>query len=421
MNTVDFSENDIRRMSRSDTVEKDKPVRKILIGTPYIETKGGQAIQWCNISLDGVQKKVYFSVDEKYADYLCAERGDAYVIGLLSLAMRERCDIHSEVSLTGDLIHQIETELIPPVTKFSNHLYAPKITGKLDNEPLPSANKIATGCSCGIDSLHAIKFLTEERGGMYKPDYLVINNVGAYTSDGKTSSTRYEDNSTNARQFAEDFGTPLIVTDSNFANAFPQEHLLTHLYSSCFAIYMLRKLWSRYYYASSGVDSQERFSLIDNEKHDPCKYDVIALPALSISQLRICNESPHASRFEKTQYLANDKLVHKYLNVCLRQGKGHCGLCPKCTRTLWTLDAIGKLDNFSEVFPVNQYRAIRKYYLRELYRSHRRGVQMISEAYAVLSKDMSPLLKLHALAEEKFQYSGWWHTLKRIIKSILKE
>lgn len=417
----DFSIEERTRMSKSQVLSSSRPIRQITIGKPYIEIKNGKAYQWCSISLGDVKKELFFSVDEQYAEFLCVERGDAYVIGLLSLAMRERCNIHSEVPLTGELIHQIQTELIPPVIKFSKSLYAPQISGTLDDKSLPSAKKIATGCSCGIDSLHAIKFLTETRDGMYKPDYLVINNVGAYTNDGKTASARYEDNTSNARQFAERYGVPLIITDSNFAEAFPQEHLLTHLYSSCFAIYMLRKLWSRYYYASSGVDSQERFSLLDNELYDPCRYDVIALPALSIAQLRICNESPHASRFEKTQYLANDELAQRYLNVCLRQGKGNCGLCPKCTRTLWSLDALGKLDNFTDVFPIHQYRKIRSYYLRELYRAHRNDVQMISEAYAILSKDMSPLLKLHALAEEKFQYSGWWHTLKRIIKSILKK
>lgn len=417
----DFSVEEHSRMSKSLVLPSSHPIRQITIGQPYIEIKNGIAYQWCSVSLGDIKKEIFFSVDEKFADFLCVERGDAYVIGLLSLAMRERCNIYSEVPLTGELIHQIQTELIPPVVKFSKCLYAPQISGTLDDTPLPSAKKIATGCSCGIDSLHAIKFLTETRDGMYRPDYLVINNVGAYTNNGKTSSTRYEDNTTNARQFAEQYGVPLIVTNSNFADIFPQEHLLTHLYSSCFAIFMLRKLWSRYYYASPGVDSQERFSLIDNELYDPCKYDVIALPALSITQLRICNESPHASRFEKTQYLAEDELTQRYLNVCLRQGKGNCGQCPKCTRTLWILDAIGKLDNFTAVFPIEQYKNNRNYYLRELYRAHRNGVQMISEAYAILRRDMPPFLRLHALIDERFQYSGWWNTLKHIIKLIRKK
>lgn len=408
-------------MSSGGVVAPNAPTRQITIGKPCIENKDGVTYLLCKVKLDNIEKEIFFSVEEEYADFLCYERGDAYLIGLLNLAMRERCDIHSEAPLTAELVHQLETELIPTLTKYSKVLYSPKITGTLDSTPMLSAGKVATGCSCGIDSLHAIKKLTDTRGGKYKPDYLVINNVGAYTSSGETSARRYEDNVANAKEFAKLYGAPLIVTNSNFAEAIPQDHLRTHLYSSCFAIYILRKLWNRYYYASTGCDMEPYFGLTDNELYDAAKYDLVALPAFSISQLRICNESPHASRFEKTQYLADDELAQRYLNVCLRQGKGNCGLCPKCTRTLWALDALGKLDDFTDVFPIHQYRKIRSYYLRELYRAHRNDVQMISEAYAILSKDMSPLLKLHALAEEKFRYSGWWHTLKRIIKSILKK
>ncbi|MBR1978642.1 MAG: hypothetical protein IJ985_03980, partial [Akkermansia sp.] len=198
----DFTQSDIKRMAASKLVPATTPVRQITIGKPRMEMKDGKAFQWCTISIADIEKEVYFSVDEEYGQYLCHERGDAYLIGLLNLAMRERCNIHSEAPLTGELVHQIQTELIASVVTYSQGLYAPVITGALSDEPLPSAQKVATGCSCGVDSLNAIKCMCENLDGRFKPDYLVVNNVGAYTSGGKLYADKYDQNAENARQCA---------------------------------------------------------------------------------------------------------------------------------------------------------------------------------------------------------------------------
>lgn len=396
----DFTQSDIKRMAASKLVPASTPIRRITIGKPRIEMRDGKAFQWCTINVGDIERDVYFSVDEEYGQYLCHERGDAYLIGLLNFAMRERCDIHSDAPLTGELVHQIQTELIASVVTYSQGLYAPVITGELTDEPLPSARKVATGCSCGVDSLNAIKCMCENLDGRFKPDYLVVNNVGAYTSGGKLYADKYDQNAENARQCAKELDIPLIVTDSNFSEAIPQKHLLTHVYSSSFAVYMLRKLWHRYYYASPGTRIQDRFKIVHNDYLPPCQYDLIALPAFSISQLRICNESITMSRFEKMRNIADYPIAHKYLSVCLKQGKGHCGTCPKCKRTLWILDALGKLDNFTEIFDIAAYRAKRKHYLQNLYIAYRKGVGMTEDSYAILKKEISPFSKLIAWGKQ---------------------
>ena len=389
-------------MAASQLLPPSAPVRQITIGVPRIEIKEGKAFQWCSIKVGEVEKDVFFSVDEEYAPYLCHERGDAYLIGLLNFAMRERCNIHSEVPLTGELVHQLVAELIPSVVNYAQGLYAPVITGELTDEKLPSAQKVATGCSCGVDSLNAIKTMCETLDGYYKPDYLVLNNVGAYTSEGKCSNERYEAQMENARLCAQTLNIPLLITDSNFSVAIPQKHYLTHVYSSSFAIYMLRKLWSRYYYASAGASIHERFALVDNESLDPLKYDFIILSAFSISQLRICNESITTSRYDKMKNIVDYPLAQKHLNVCLKQGKGNCGYCPKCKRTLWLLDALGKLDQFSAVFPIDVYYSMRKEYLQELYIAHGKQIEMTTESYAILKRDISLLGRLIAKFKHMF-------------------
>lgn len=273
MKKKDFSKKDILRMSRGEVRTPGSSVKQLIIGSPWLEEAEEKAIQHCLIRVDDVEKDVVFSVDRAYGKYLCFERADAYLIGLLSLAMRERCDIVCEVPLSGELLHQLETELIPALVKYAPQLHTPRIIAEVQEDPVESEGKVATGCSCGIDSLFAIKKLMEDKNEHYRLDYAVINNVGAFTWAGQTSIKRYEDNRDNAKEFCKEVGLPLVVTDSNFGEAFPQNHLLTHIYSSTFAVYMLRKLWGRYYYASTGYDMNDFFGLSDHFLYDSAKYE----------------------------------------------------------------------------------------------------------------------------------------------------
>lgn len=359
----------------------EEPILQICIGIPYTKREQGKAYLNCSITLGNVERSVYFCVDAEFEEYLCYERADAFLIGILSIAMRERCDIRCLAPVTAELLHQLNTELIPALTKYDATLYAPRITATPDSSTLSCAGCVGTGCSCGIDSLFAIKDLTER--GIFKPDYVTINNVGAYTTHS-TSWERYNDNVENARQFAKEHHLPLLITNSNFADAFPQNHLFTHLYSSAFAIFALRKLWKRYYYASTGYDLEQNFGLTNNHMHDAAKYDLIALNAFSIPSLRICNQGMCARRFEKTKELIAYPPAHKYLNVCLTQGKGNCGHCSKCLRTLWTLDALDALEHFRQVFDIDFYKNNHSEYMYKLCLAHLHGVGMIDEAYEIL-------------------------------------
>lgn len=416
---IDFSEIDVKRMASGGTLSPESPVRRIYIRQPKVQIRDSKAILLARIELGDIQKEVQFSTDEEFAPYLCHERSDAFLIGLLSLAMRERCDIYCDVPVTKELLHQLRTELIPALCKYDTALYPVKIHAEGSDEPLPSAGKIGTGCSCGVDSLYAIRSLTEDPD--YSIDYLTLNNVGAYTLNGHASMQRFADNAENARSFAAKHGYKLILTDSNFSEAFPQNHLCTHLYSSIFAVYALRKLWKRYYYASTGCDLQNYFALHNNHLYDSAKYDLIALPALSIPSLRICNQGADCSRFEKIAALADYQPATTHLNVCLQQGKGNCGLCSKCMRTLWILDALGKLENFSKVFDVVEYRTKRKERLKKLYEAHLDRVVHIDEAYEILKDRITPAIRREARRDWARQHPSRLRKLVRKVKRLAKQ
>ena len=348
----------------------------IIIGKPFISSNAAKTRCICDISVDGMIRSVWFEVDSKYKEYLVTERADAYVIGLLHWCMLNRHDIKCQVPVTEELLYNIKTILVPSLAKYANNLHAIKIDAEV--APALKGEEVGTGCSCGIDSFDAIY-------NHYKSDYpnmdltyLCINNVGAFNEcyddygREKVKEERYQ----KVDVVSKELGIPIIKTDSNFAETFPQIHLYSHTYSSVFAIYMLKKLWKTYYYASSGMD-YSKFSLSDL---DPAHYELLSLQCFSTSGLRIYSEGGEKERIDKTRDLFDFEPAQKYLHVCLAKPY-NCGVCSKCRRTLVTLDMLDKLDNFKEVFDIGYYKKHREEYYKWLVSQHSFGDLMNEPVY----------------------------------------
>lgn len=332
--------------------------------------------------MEGEVRPVWFEVEERYGRYLCAERSDAFLIGLLNHAQRDGYDIVCEAPVGAQLLYQIRTYLVPSLARNSAALYATRIEAEMDATRMRNAGGVGTGISCGVDSLSAVKHHARSPYPGLRLTHLVLNNVGAFLDNRE----QYDWQTRHAMAFAKEYGFELIVSDSNIVRAFPQDHLLTHTYSSCFAIYAMQRLWDVYFYASSGHDYQETFDLRDSEKKAADHYELLSLDVFSTRSLKIYSEGAAINRFEKTRELADWPPAQKYLHVCTSQSGGNCGVCPKCLRTLVTLDALGVLQRFDNVFDVLAYEARRTRHLEWLYRQQivPEGDTMTAPAYRLL-------------------------------------
>lgn len=365
----------------------------LTIKQPYLEEYGNTSRLICDIAVNGKIRQIWFEVSKEYGKYLCFERGDAYVVGLLNWAMQRNHNIVCEVPVSETLIYNINRYLIPSLVKYGKNLNAIKIDAPLISEPMKNEGGVGTGLSCGVDSFHAIAKHTDTQYKSHNLTHLCINNVGAfndcYKEYGKerVKQERY----TVSKKVADKLGLPLIITDSNFADVFPQNHLKTHTYSSLFAVYCLQKLWSVYYYGSSGYDFN-KFTLKDNDTHDSAYYELLSLPCFSTSSLKIYSEGGAENRIEKTAAIVDFEPAQKFLHVCLRKSN-NCGVCPKCRRTLLTLDALNKLDEFSAVFDIEYYRQNRREYLLWLYDMHLQNDLMNEPVYHMLKDDISLSIK----------------------------
>ena len=357
----------------------------ITIKRIYLEKANNKSRCICEIELKNEIKRIWFEVDEEYGEYLTTDRCDAYLIGILSYAMRLGEDIACEIPVTDELLFQINEILMPSLVKHSINLHTIKIFCDTI-APINEGKAVGTGLSCGVDSFWSVREHCNSLYSEFNITHLCINNVGAfnecYADYGieKVKKERYEI----ARNVANELGIKLIITDSNFADIIEQNHLLTSTYSCCFAIYMLQKLWKIYYLASNGIDYAQ-FSLKNNDIKPSEQSELFVLQCFSISSLRIYCDGGGKNRFEKTLDISDYEPAQKYLHVCTKK-PFNCGICSKCRRTLLSLDAMNKLDNFKGVFDIDYYRKNRSEYYKWLYIQHINEDIMNAPTYELLSK-----------------------------------
>ena len=362
---------------------------EIRISVPYIQSvSGDQARLVADVDIGGKKTSIWFSVYEKYAKYLCAERGDAFVIGLLPVAMRRGFDIICEAPVDERLLFQIRSTLMPLLARYGKNVHEVKIDAPVAAQPMENAGGVGAGISCGVDSLHIVKNHSSDGYPGLKLTHLVLNNVGAFGETG--ISNQYNWTIDLSRRFCEKYGFELVLTNSNIFDVVNVDFEQNHTYLNTFAIYCLQKLWKVFYYGSWGVDLQNGFTLLDNELHDCASYDMLLLDAFSTEKLKIYSEGAAYGRYQKTAHIIDFEPAHNFLQVCVSGTGRNCGYCFKCRRTLLTLDALGALNQFSNVFDINAYKFDRKSHLRYLFRVHlERSDKMLGEVYNIIKKDIS--------------------------------
>lgn len=330
----------------------DRKCSLIKIAKPHVSVTNGWARMSAAVTVRDEVKDIWFEVEEPYGEYLCAERSDAYLIGLLNFAMREHCDIECEAPVGEELLYQIRTYLIPILARTGRNLYASKIFAQTDSSPIENAGAVGAGISCGVDSFHVLANYSSPPYPQLQLTHLVLNNVGSFLR-GK-GCAQYKWQAEASKRFCSSNSFKFVLTNSNISEALRQSHYLAHTYSDAFAVYALQKLWRTFFYGSSG-DGFTASLLKDNDLHDSANYDLLSLMAFSTRNLKIYSEAWDLTRFEKMKKVISYAPSHDFLHVCLSDDGPNCGHCGKCLRTLTMLDALNALDVYRNVFDIDAY------------------------------------------------------------------
>lgn len=371
----------------------------IKFGTPWIESNSKDSVLKNNVEIDGVKNIIWFKVDYEFEEFLCTERNDAYLIAVLDYAMRNIHDIELEAPISGELLFNIETYLIPALIENNPHFYKPNIKAKIIFDQLPNAGAVGTGISCGVDSLHALATKTDSKYKDLNITHLSFNNVGSH-GEGEMARYLYESRLEWPKDFAKEYNFKFVWSDSNLMDVIKQSHFKTHTYSSMFPVFCLQKLYSVYYYASGGYKFNE-FELKDDPLRCSGAYELLLLPIFSSSHIRIFSDGMGLTRLKKLQKIVNYEPSYSYLNVCLNSGD-NCGVCEKCVRTLLELDILDALDRYSRVFNIVYYKNNRNWYLKQLLYQKAYGKHDYFEIYTRIKKSIPFSVRIQTLPKITF-------------------
>lgn len=334
-------------------------------------TKDSSEELLCKITIGDIPEEIHISVNNEYTNYLVTDRIDSIVWGLLLFAIEKGYDIESDIPITEDLWYNLEMNFIDILAKNPGmhriHIIAPQI------QAINKGEIVATGISCGVDSLYTISTHDNNVPKPYQITHLCFFDAGSHDTGLKeeVSYNLFKGRYDLCKQFAKEYNYGFIFIRNDIYKLINKyggySHIENHTYMALSCIYALQSAFSVYYY-SSGISVRE-FSCIKNkpkEQLDAAHYDILTLNIASIPYLRFISSGGNLSRIQKTKRIAEYPPAYKYLNVCVNSVEND-SKCFKCVRTMLTLDALGKLDKFNKVFDTEYYEKHRNIYIEKMY------------------------------------------------------
>ncbi|RKQ33486.1 hypothetical protein [Oceanobacillus halophilus] len=345
-----------------------------------VETDEGVKLQ-STFEMDGSSDILWYEVENKYRDYLTVERVDAFVVGLFLLAFKKGYDIQVLGSISERLYYTLNMHLLPLTAEVRGYTPIKIHCDNLVADPLTNAGGVGTGLSCGVDTFTTIcSHLAGECPNDYKISHFTFYNVGSNgTLGGANARSLFKKRVNLVKPCADELGIDLITVDSNISEILHMGFYETHSYRNISATLALQKLFHVYYYSSAY--SLKYFEL---KPGSPGHYDVFNMSMLSTENLSFFSTNPYETRVEKTRVVSQYKPAEKYLNVCIVDGV-NCGGCEKCVRTLFTIEVLGKLKEFSSIFNLDNYYKRRDKYIAKIL-AYRDSDDYMQEIYEEMVK-----------------------------------
>lgn len=327
--------------------------KTLIIKTPYIKSYGDKVRLQASIISDSLKKEYYFEVHQKWAKYLCVERSDAFVLGLLYFSMVNGYDIKCEAPISEKLYYQLKNVYIPTVTKQDPELFKNiTILAELDSVPISNEGGVGASVSGGVDSFYTILKNCGMDSKHYNITHLLLTNCFNIYRDDNDTRNRFEEICKPAASIAAELEIEFIDIYTNENNFWYPHFVDLFCMRYCSLPYALQKLFSVYNY-STGYQYKDFTFKAPNR--DASHYDFFSVHLISNENLTVYSSGGEASRAEKASYIADSEVVQRHLQVCNIQHTANCCACEKCLRTQLNLYACGKLDKFQAVFDLEKF------------------------------------------------------------------
>lgn len=344
--------------------------RVLTIYEPEKVNLNGKVRLQARFDIAGIENILWYETSETYGKYMTTERVDAFLVGLLWLAIRKGQNILVKGAVSEKLFYALNHHLIPLIAQIYRYKKIRVLCDNLQSTHLPNEGAVGTGLSCGIDSLSTVY---EHLGGVVPPNYQITHFTFFNTGSNQMMGSRkwqdkiYQDRVAWASKCAKELGKEMIVVDSNINDILKMSFVRTHTLRNVSALLVFQKLFHVYYYSAGYQTINAKFN------SDSASYDFLSLPLLSTENVTFYSAGSNYSRVRKTQMVSEFELSYKYLNVCLVKIK-NCGRCLKCKRTLLTLDVLGSIDKYKNVFNLEAFYKVKDSYIKEVIEGRNRDI-----------------------------------------------
>lgn len=327
----------------------------IVIHNPEINIDNDEVIISSKFVLDGKNNLLWYRFPLKFKEFLVTERLDAFVVGLLFLALKTGNNIKVEGAISARLFYTLNHYLINALCLANPKFKRIEISAtKLDELDLNQANVAATGLSCGVDSFATYYDHINETGA-YKIKYFTFLNAGSHGDFGGENSRKiFYQRLKKVKEFADKAEKEIIPIDSNISEILKMNFLQTNTLRNISFILNLQKLFKNYY-----LGSKNRFDVLKLNAKDNQDYDTLLLNLLSTESTTLYSAVAQLKRTERTELISNFPDTYNHLDVCTNPGgtskKINCSKCDKCLRTQLTLDVLGRLEHYNSVFDLKEF------------------------------------------------------------------
>lgn len=377
----------------------------IIISKPFIES-GDQQSSLCSVLHDEGRNKdflIWYSVDNEYRDYLCPENADPFLLLSLMVAIQSHQDIKVDAPVSKKLLFNLIYYVIPLFTKIIPNGQRINILADEISTASFAGSGVGCGCSLGVDSLSAFyTHFSKTTIDGYRVTHLCTFNAGHFGYlNQKEAELAFSKGIEELRPFSEEVGLPIVAVNTNlnefFLGSYFKNIKSRFIPSTISCVYALQKLFGKYVFASSYAIDDFEISQIDHS-HAEAAF----VPELSTDSVEVILSCSSMTRVEKTDFIRGNSLTSRYLNVCWAyqrangarhdkrflesKTKLNCGWCPKCMRTLYTLELLGEdINKYEEIFDLNKYYQHKQEFIQDVYLTRHQNI-LHREIYELMKR-----------------------------------
>lgn len=347
---------------------------------------------------------LWFEVPIEVQKYLVVENIDAFLVGILFLALKLGEDIQLKAPVSAKLYYNLNHYVIPALCLANPKLKRIKIfNDKVNDENLNLVKVAGTGLSCGIDSFSTYYDHINEKNA-YKIEYFAFFNVGSHGTESQIATRLFKERYEKAKAFAKSINKDIIKIDSNLSLILNMKFQSTNTLRNASCVLILQKLFRNYYIAS-----KNRFDYFKLHDYDTQDYDSLILNLLSTESTTFHSSVAQFTRVQRTALISIHPETYNYLDICTSSKKYNdgvnCSQCNKCLRTALTLDLLGKLNLYKNVFHIDKYEQLKNNYIAHVIKTKYKD-QINGHLYDLLKEKVAINYKKIIISKVKTKFFG---------------